>query len=157
MPEDAVAFHHSDLAVRERPFVANVERALELLETYRGEHRAVVTSRLHCYLPVRSIGADVEFRPSNRSDIRFDGLIGLDDGAFAAMREDIDGKLEQVFRAILTGRPEDEVYALWRELTADQVAEAERRPPRGRAAGTGGARTARGRPGEDRHARHDRG
>ncbi len=127
MPEDAVAFHHSDLAVRERPFVANVERALELLETYRGEHRAVVTSRLHCYLPVRSIGADVEFRPSNRSDIRFDGLIGLDDGAFAAMREDIDGKLEQVFRAILTGRPEDEVYALWRELTADQVAEAERR------------------------------
>ena len=131
MPEDAVAFHHSDLAVRERPFVANVERALELLETYRGEHRAVVTSRLHCYLPVRSIGADVEFRPSNRSDIRFDGLVGLDDGAFAAMREDIDGKLEQVFRAILTGRPEDEVYALWRELTADQVAEAERRRDEG--------------------------
>jgi hypothetical protein len=125
-PEDGVVFHHSDLAVRERPFVANVERALELLEAYRGDHRAVVTSRLHCYLPVRSIGADVEFRPSNRSDIRFDGLIGLDDGAFAAMREDIDGKLEQVFRAILTGRPEDEVYALWRELTAADVAAAER-------------------------------
>jgi hypothetical protein len=127
VPEDGVAFHHSDLAVRERPFVANVERALELLETYRGEHRAVVTSRLHCYLPVRSIGADVEFRPSNLSDIRFDGLIGLADGAFAAMREDIDGKLEQVFRAILTGRPEGEVYALWRELTAADVAAAERR------------------------------
>ena len=130
-PDGAVAFHHSDLAVRERPFVANVERALELLETYRGEHRAVVTSRLHCYLPVRSIGAEVEFRPANRSDIRFDGLVGLDDGAFAAMREDIDGKLEQVFRAVLTGRPEDEVYALWRDLTAADVAVAEQRSQEG--------------------------
>jgi glycosyl transferase family 8 len=126
VPEDGVAYEHSDLAVRERPFVANVERALELLETYRGEHRAVVTSRLHCYLPVRSIGAEVDFRPKNLSDIRFDGLAGLDDEAFAAMRENIDGKLEQVFRAILTGTPEDEVYALWRELTAADVATAER-------------------------------
>jgi hypothetical protein len=125
VPEDAVVFHHSNPAVRERPFVANVERALELLETYRGDHRAVVTSRLHCYLPVRSIGADVEFRPSNRSDIRFEGLIGLDDGAFDAMREDIDGKLEPVFRAILARDSEDEVYALWRELTAADVAAAE--------------------------------
>jgi hypothetical protein len=127
VPGDGVAYAHSDLAVRERPFVANVERALELLEAYRGEHRAVVTSRLHCYLPVRSIGAEVEFRPKNLSDIRFDGLIGLDDAAFAAMRENLDGKLEQVFRAILTGHPEDEVYALWRELTAADVAAAERR------------------------------
>ncbi len=127
VPEDAVAYEHSDEEVRRRPFVGNVERALELLETYRSEHRGVVTSRLHCYLPVRSIGVEVDFRPANRSDIRFDGLVGLDDEAFAAMREDIDGKLEPVFRAILTGRPEDEVYALWRELTADQVAAAEQR------------------------------
>jgi Glycosyl transferase family 8 len=127
VPEGAATYHHSDEEVRRRPFVANVERALELLETYRGEHGGVVTSRLHCYLPVRAIGVDVDFRPANRSDIRFDGLVGLDDDAFAAMRESIDGKLEQVFRAILSGRPEDEVYALWRELTADEVAEAERR------------------------------
>ena len=39
VPEDAVAYRHSDEAVRVRPFVANVEHALELLETYRGEHR----------------------------------------------------------------------------------------------------------------------
>ena len=49
-------YQHSDEAVRRRSFVANVDAALELLETYRCEHRAVVTSRLHCYLPVRSIG-----------------------------------------------------------------------------------------------------
>jgi hypothetical protein len=162
VPEDGAVFHHSDLAVRERPFVANVERALELLETYRGDHRAVVTSRLHCYLPVRSIGADVDFRPSNRSDIRFEGLIGLDDDAFAAMREDIDGKLEQVFRGILTGRPEDEVYALWRELTAADVAAAEQRtregsppgepvPPPGAVQRFAIERTAAARDGEEIH------
>jgi hypothetical protein len=127
LPEGAVSYAHSDEAVRTRPFVGNVERALELLETYRGRHRGVVTSRLHCYLPVRAIGVDVDFRPGNRADIRFDGLIDLDDAAFGAIREGIAGKLEQVFRAILAGRPEDEVYALWRELCADEVAAAEDR------------------------------
>ena len=131
VPEGAVAYHHSDEAVRTRPFVDNVEHALELLESYRGRHRRVITSRLHCYLPVRSIGVDVEFRPNNPSDIRFNGLIDLDDDAFDAIREDVDAKLEQVFRAIFAGRPEDEVYALWRELTADDVAAAEEHCRRG--------------------------
>ena len=81
-----------------RSFVANVYAALELLETYRREHRAVVTSRLHCYLPVRSIGVDVDFRPKNRSDVRFDGLIDIDDDAFAAIRDGLLDKLEQVLR-----------------------------------------------------------
>jgi hypothetical protein len=130
-PEDAVRYRHSDEAVRTRPFVENVEDALELLDTYRTRHRGVVTSRLHCYLPVRSIGTEVEFRPGNRADIRFDGLIDLDDAAFAAIREDITGKLEQVFRAILAGRAEDEVYGLWRELTAADVAAADERRARG--------------------------
>jgi hypothetical protein len=125
VPEGAVRYRHSNEAVRQRSFVDNVQRALELLETYRTRHRAVVTSRLHCYLPVRSIGLDVEFRPKNPSDVRFDGLAGISDRAFAAMREDIDGKLERVFGAILAGRPEEEVYALWRDLTADDVAAAE--------------------------------
>jgi hypothetical protein len=30
-------------------------------------------------------------------------------------------KLEKVFSSVLTGTPEDDVYALWRELTADDV------------------------------------
>ena len=55
--------HSSDPTVRRRSFVANVRAALELLETYRTRHRRVVTSRLHCYLPVRSLGVDVDFRP----------------------------------------------------------------------------------------------
>jgi hypothetical protein len=126
-PEGGVGYAHSDEAVRTRPFVANVEHALELLETYRRDHRGVVTSRLHCYLPVRGIGVDVEFVPHNRSDIRFDGLIDLDDAAFGAIAAGITDKLEQVLGAILAGRAEDEVYGLWRELCADDVAAAEER------------------------------
>ena len=43
------------------------------------------------------------------------------------MREGLLDRLEPVFAAILAGRHEDEVYALWRELTAVDVAGAERR------------------------------
>jgi hypothetical protein len=127
VPPGGRTFKHSSDAVRRRSFVANVYAALELLETYRREHRGVVTSRLHCYLPVRSLGLDVDFRPANRSDVRFDGLIDITDAEFEAIRDALLVDLEQVLGAILAGRSEDDVYALWRELTADQVAAAERR------------------------------
>jgi hypothetical protein len=127
VPPGAVTYAHSDPAVRRRSFVANVCRALDLLETYRSRHSAVVTSRLHCYLPVRSMGVPAEFRPANRSDIRFDGLIDIDDEAFGAIRDGLLARLEQVHAAILSGRPEEEVYALWRELAAADVAAAEER------------------------------
>ena len=133
VPPGGVTYAHSDGAVRRRPFVANVRRALELLETYRTRHSAVVTSRLHCYLPLRSVGTPVEFRPRNPADVRFDGLIGIDDGAFAAMRDGLLGKLERLHEAILSGKPERHVYELWRELNvADVAAAAERlaRPAR---------------------------
>jgi hypothetical protein len=118
---------HASEVVRRRSFVANIYAALDLLERYRREHRAVVTSRLHCYLPVRSLGMDVDFRPANRSNVRFDGLIDISDDEFAAIRDGLLDKLERVFGAILGGRPEEEVYALWREITAADVAAAERR------------------------------
>src|SRR5215218_6190251 len=127
VPAGGVTFKHSSEAVRRRSFVANVYAALDLLETYRREHRGVVTSRLHCYLPVRSLGMDVDFRPANRSDVRFDGLIDITDAEFDRIRDRLLGDLEQVFGAILSGRPEAEVYGLWRELTAAEVAAAERR------------------------------
>jgi hypothetical protein len=130
VPAGAVTYRHSSDAVRRRPFVENVQITLDRLEVYRREHRAVLTSRLHCYLPLRSMGADVEFRPSNRADIRFDGLLDISDPAFDAMRTGLLEKLDRVFGAILGGRPEDEVYALWREITAADVAAAETRHAR---------------------------
>ena len=60
---------------------------VDLLETYRRDRSAVVTSRLHC-LPAAAL--DRRRRSSSGratcSDIRFDGLIGIDDAAFDAIR-----------------------------------------------------------------------
>jgi hypothetical protein len=126
-PAGAVTYRHSEGVIRRRPFVGNVRYGLDLLETYRRKHRKVITSRLHCYLPVRSIGTSVDFRPGNPSDVRFDGLIDIDDRAFNAIRTGIRDKLEAVLGAILEGRSEEDVYALWRDITADDVAAAEQR------------------------------
>jgi hypothetical protein len=131
VPEGAITYRHSDEAVRRRSFVDNTTRALELLDTYRTRHSSIVTSRLHCYLPMRSIGADVDFVPANPSDVRFDGLIDIGNKAFAEMRRKLDDSLGRVIGAIVAGRPEEEVYGLWRELTADDVAAAERVRTRG--------------------------
>ena len=127
VPADAPTYRHSFGAVRERSFVVNVRDALRRLETYRRRHCRLLTSRLHCYLPARALGIDVDFRPANRSDVRLDGLIDITDEAFEAMRDGLTAKLEQMMEAILAGRPEDEVYGLWRALTAADVAAAERR------------------------------
>ena len=113
-------------AVR-RSFRRERRPAIELLETYRREHRRVVTCRLHCYLPVRSLGVAVDFQPKNRSDIRFDGLIDIADDEFDAIRAGIDDKLERVFARDPRRPAEEEVYARWRELTAADVAAAEER------------------------------
>ena len=102
VPEDAVTYRHSDGEVRRRSFVANVYEGLELLETYRRKHSGIVTSRLHCYLPTRSIGMDVDFRPKNRADVRFDGLIDISDAEFDQIR---DGLRRQA-RPGLHGDPE---------------------------------------------------
>lgn len=97
------------------------------METYRRRYSAVVTSRLHCYLPVRSLGVPVEFNPRRKSDLRFNGLAQLGEAEFAAMREGILGKLAPVMAAILAGRSEEEVYATWREVCAEDVAAAHAR------------------------------
>jgi hypothetical protein len=129
-PHDGITYKHSRPAVRRTSFVANVATALDLLETYRRKHRGVVTSRLHCYLPVRSLGVEVDFRPENRSDVRFDGLIDISDAQFGAMRSGLLEKLEAAMGEILAGAAEDAVYARWRELTAADVAAAEERHAR---------------------------
>ena len=114
----AVTYKHSSDAVRFRTFTGNMYEALDLLETYRRDHSALVTSRLHCYLPMRSIGAQVDFRPKNRSDIRFAGLIDINDDQFDAIRSGINDRLERIFAAIMEGGSREEVYGLWRELCA---------------------------------------
>ncbi len=109
----------------EMDLVDCIEDARVMLNGYQ-HYDKVVTSRLHCYLPARSMGLDVDFRPRNRADVRFEGLLDLDAEAFGAIRGGLESKLETIYRAILSGAERDEVYALWREITADDVAAAER-------------------------------
>ncbi len=127
VPTGAKSYRHSSDAVRFRSFTDNVYVALERLDTYRRKHSAVVTTRLHCWLPARSIGIPVDFQPKNRSDIRFAGLIDTTDVEFDGIRDGIDAKLEHVLTAILSGHQPDAVYALWRTLNADDVEAARRR------------------------------
>ncbi len=124
VPEGAVTYAHSSLKVRRRSFVANARIALDRLDTYRREHSRVVTSRLHCHLPLRSIGVDTEFVPANPADVRFAGLAGIDDDAFGAIRSGLTEQLERVLRGILAGNSEEDVYAAWRAATAEPVAAA---------------------------------
>ena len=122
VPAGGKVFKHSDDRIRFRSFVRNVNDAVDLLETYRRNYSKVVTSRLHAYLPNRSLGMAVDFVPKNPSDPRFEGLLGISDEAFEAIRTGILDKLDRIFAAILSGADADTVYALWRELTADEVA-----------------------------------
>jgi hypothetical protein len=118
---------HSGIGVRSASFVTNLKRAVQLLDAYRTDFSRVITGRLHCYLPVRALGVEVDFVPKNLADIRFDGLIGIDDASFVAMQEGIRSKLETVLGAILRGDDEESVRKLWHEVCADDVAAAERR------------------------------
>jgi len=124
---NATSYEHSDDAVRTTGVVANLDAALDRLDRYRSGHDRVVTSRLHCYLPVRALGMPVEFVPPNPADVRFNGLTGLDDVALARMRAGIDDRLESVLDLVLGGAHEDSVYEQWRTMCADDVADARRR------------------------------
>lgn len=120
-----VAWRQTDPEVRRTDFADNVDDAMKVLTSYQVQYENVVTSRLHCYLPARSLGAKVEFRAKNPSDVRFDGLVNITDEAYENIRSGMLALLEPVIGAIGAGKSEDEVYALWRELTAPKVAEAE--------------------------------
>ena len=146
-PPGAVIYKHSSDEVRFRSFDGNMYKAIDLLETYRRNHCAIVTSRLHCYLPMRSLGTTVDFRPKSRSDIRFAGLVDITDEQFDAIRTGINDRLEKVLDAILDGGSRGDVYRLWRELCAPDVELARRRlaaPPTPAAASdvSGGIRRA---------------
>ena len=120
LTQAAPEVRHTDLAT-------NLRDAIARLEAYRRRYSAVVTSRLHCYLPARSIGAAARFVPKNPADIRFNGLLELTDDDFDRMRRGIDDKLAAVFEAILAGRGAAEVYAAWRTVCARDVSAAQAR------------------------------
>lgn len=112
-------------AIRDKSFPENLELARNWVADYAYKYKQVLTSRLHANLPARSVGADVEFEPKNKSDSRFGGLIGINEDEFDAIRTGILDKLSVLLPLIATGAPEDEIYQKWVEITAEDMAVAD--------------------------------
>lgn len=121
-PDGSIQIAQMDEQSRWDTMAHNLSRVVDLLERYRTEFDTIVTSRLHCFLPSWSIGANVDFRPKSRADVRFNGLMDTTDADRRAMRDRIVALLEPVTTALVEGKTEDEVYAAWREVTASHVA-----------------------------------
>jgi hypothetical protein len=113
-------------SMREMPFAAKLGTAVEWVGNYHERYRYISTSRLHCFLPARSVGCEVEFHPKNPSDVRFGGLIGTTPQDFDKIRQGILDKLAAVVPLIAGGASEDVVYAKWAEVCAPAMAEADR-------------------------------
>jgi lipopolysaccharide biosynthesis glycosyltransferase len=120
--------HQSD-EWRSLPMADGLRAASTALAAYQRDLERAVTTRLHAYLPLVSLGIPVEFRGRNAGDVRFAGLTGLRPGD--ARLGEIQGAIRdlaaRLLTKILSGAAETEVYDLWRDLTRDRVAEAKAR------------------------------
>ena len=110
--------------VRSFSLVEGIEDARGMLAKY-ADYGKVITKRLHCYLPARSMGLPVEFVPGKRSDVRFEGLLDLNETDFNKIRHGIENKLEIIVGHILEGKSYEEVMKIWRELVQPDVEFAE--------------------------------
>ena len=128
IPGAKVYSHQSD-DFRNLSVTDGVHAAREVLARYQKELDRAVTKRLHGYLPLTSLGVPVEFKIGSTGDVRMAGLTGLrpGDARLTEMRSGIRGLIATAFEHILAGADEDAVYALWREITRDAVAEAKTR------------------------------
>lgn len=120
-PRNSETFQQEQEEVRTRPFSENMRAAIVLLEKYRDECDAITTSRLHTYLPARTMGVEVHFQAKNPADVRFEGLIGISQDELVAMRERLRQGLAEVYTLILGGASEDEVRGLWRQFWGPDV------------------------------------
>lgn len=111
--------------IRREPLPDNLALGREWVERYHSEFAEVSTTRLHSYLPARSVGCRVDFHPKNPSDPRFGGLIAIDDDAYERIRQGILDKLAAVLAVLANGADETGVYDRWRELCAPDVAAGE--------------------------------
>lgn len=126
-PADAAKASWRDPRMARRPIAANLRDARARLETLRSEHRQVVTTDPTCYWAARAIGCAASIQLDKGSAPRYDAQFGMSDQQFAAMRNGLEDKLAAVLTAITAGKSEDDVYAVWRDVCAADVASAEAR------------------------------
>ncbi len=110
----------------ESPLARSVRRELNRIVGYRTE-RPRRTAELRTHLAARSVGVDVALAPERPGDAALDGLAGLTNDQFNALRATTLDLAASVLDTILDGRAADEVYAMWRERCAPAVAAAEAR------------------------------
>jgi lipopolysaccharide biosynthesis glycosyltransferase len=118
---------HAQPTYRWADFASNLQRAVALLDEYRTQYDRIVTSRLHAYLPCAAIGLNVEFRPNNPSDIRFDGLANLGREEIEEIRAPLLAKTAVVLNLIAEGVGPEEVYRAWAEMCREDVEKANAR------------------------------
>jgi lipopolysaccharide biosynthesis glycosyltransferase len=112
-------------ATRDGALGNNLSVALRTLSEYRDRAAKITTADLHCYVAARAIGCPVDFRPTDVGPAEVGDHANLSDADFDKMRIGIADKLSTVIGAIVSGRPDDEVYQAWRDVCAADVAEAE--------------------------------
>jgi len=122
-------FSHQSDAYRHMSLTDGVRAALAVLDGYQRDIARVITRRLHAYLPLIALGIPVDFRPVRPGDVRFPGLTGLAPGSaeLADLQHGLRSLVAAMVDTILSGADPEAVYRRWRELTADRVAEAQRR------------------------------
>ncbi len=126
---DVRLYNHQSDDYRYMSLTDGLRTARDVLSGYQRELDRAVTGRLHAYLPLTALGVPVEFINGSPGDVRFAGLTGLRPGdeRLTEMRQGIRDLIARTFATVLAGADEGEVYARWRDLTRDRVAEARAR------------------------------
>ncbi|MDT4916733.1 MAG: hypothetical protein QOH89_1433 [Pseudonocardiales bacterium] len=112
--------------VKARELGENLLVAAEDLRSYRDSGARIVTSKLRFYLAARAVGCSVDFRPAQPGSHHVCDYTSLTDDELQAIQHGITDKLAAVLEAVLAGRPDAEVYEIWRTACADEVARVER-------------------------------
>lgn len=122
-------YTHQDDAYRHMSLPDGVHAAQRLLGEYQRTLDRAITRRLHAYLPLTALGVPALLKPYSPGDVRFDGLTGLRPGEprLTEMQRTIRDLIADTLSAVLAGAEDKEVYARWRELTAERVREAKER------------------------------
>lgn len=105
-------------------FATKLRFVLDHLDTLRRRYSRVVSSRLTGYLSCRSLGVDVEFRPTNPADTRFEGLIDLTQEELDEIKHLLLGKLSSVTRQIAVGESSVDIRRNWKDACETDVAKA---------------------------------
>jgi lipopolysaccharide biosynthesis glycosyltransferase len=126
-PANATKTTWRDARMANRPLAANVRDARARLESLRTGHRKVVTADPTCYWSARAIGCVASIQLEKSTAPRYDEQFGLSDRQFAAMRSSVEDKLAAVLAAITAGKGEADVYAVWQDVCAADVARAQAR------------------------------